>query len=330
MRPVLCALFLLTTAARLTSQVTAPAPRLDLALSPREVTVGDPVEVILALQAPSSAVATMAGEPRFPAWGASWGEAEILEKGEVQKVSEAAGITTWKQRLVIAAYRTGAVDLPPVQVAVPFKDRTLQVQTPTGNALSVLTVRSVLPAGEKEPKAKPPAPMRPLPVGAAFWWTLAGLSAVCALLGWALWRQGRRRQADAAAAVPALPPFAELVATLDSLAGEPSMIHLHTRLSLALRRYLGRALGVPAPESTTTEMYRLLLNRRLPTSMARQTVELLRACDLVKFARQEVEARRGQERATAARELGREVERFVRPPAAEAATERMDRLEKAG
>jgi len=301
--------------------LAAQAPHLDLALSPREVTVGDPVEAVLTLQAP---VAALAGEPRFPAWGTSWGEADILEKGEIQKTGEAAGIATWKQRVVVAAYRTGAVDLPPVQVAVPLKDRTLQVQTPAGTAF---TVRSVLPAGEKDPKPKPPAPLRSLPIGVAFWWALAGLSALCLLLGWALWRQGRRRQAEVAAAQPALPPLAELVAALEGLAGEPSMLQLHTRLSLALRRYLGRALEVPAAESTTSEMQRILRVRRLPSSVERRTIELLRACDMVKFARQEVEARRGQERAAAAREVGREVERFVRPPALDEVTER---LEKAG
>ena len=320
------AFFLLLLA---TAPLAAQAPRLDLALNPKEVTVGDPVEAVLTLQVPVATMRTMAGDPRFPAWRTSWGDAEILEKGEVQKAGEAAGVATWRQRIVLAAYRTGAVDLPPVQVAVPLKDRTLQAQTPAGAAL---TVRSVLPAGEKDPKPKPAAALRPLPAGAAFWWTLAGMSALCALLGWALWRQGRRRRQTqaAVAAVPALPPFAELVAALDSLAGEPSMIHLHTRLSLALRRYLGRVLGVPAPESTTSEMSRLLLSRRVPASMARQTVDLLRACDLVKFARLEVEAKRGQERTAAARELGREVERFVRPPAPPAQTAVTERLEKAG
>jgi hypothetical protein len=300
--------------------LAAQAPRLDLALSPREVTVGDPVEVILTLQAPA---ATLAGDPRFPVWGASWGDAELLEKGEAQKTGESGGIATWRQRIVIAAYRTGKVDLPPVQVAVPQKDRTLQVQTPAG---SVLAVRSVLPPNEKEPKPRPPAALRPLPIGAPFWWTLAGMSALCALLGWMLWRQSRRRQSAAEAARPALPPFEELTAALDALAAEPSMVRLHTRLSLALRRYLGRALRVPAPESTTSEVHRLLVARRLPAPLVRQTVELLRACDLVKFARQEVGTERGQERAAAARQLGRDIKKHVQPPPLETD----ERLEKAG
>lgn len=321
-------LLALCTAAPLAAQShqSQTSPRLDLALSPKQVTVGDPVEAVLTLQVPTATMGTMAGEPRFPAWSTSWGEAEILEKGDAQKVGEAAGVVTWKQRVVVAAYRTGVLALPPVQVAVPLKDRTLQAQTPP----AVLDIRSVLPAGEKDPKPKPPAPLRRLPVGAAFWWTLAGMSLLGALLGWTLWRQSRRRRQEVVAARPVLPPFDELAAALDSLAAEPSMLHLHTRLSLALRRYLGRALGVPAAESTTSEVQRLLLARRLPSAMARQTVELLRACDLVKFARQEVAAARGQERTVAARQLGREVERFVRPPVLPPQTAVTERLERAG
>jgi hypothetical protein len=318
--PLAC---LLLATAPLGAQAPAPtqAPRLELSLSPREVTVGDPVEAILTLQTPAAA---LAGDPRFPVWGATWGDAEVLEKGDARKAGEAGGTATWRQRIVIAAYRTGKVDLPPVQVAVPQKDRTLQVQTPTGSALAV---RSVLPPGEKDPKPRPPAALRPLPIGAPFWWTLAGMSALCALLGWALWRQGRRRRTSTAAVRPLLPPFDELAAALDDLAGEPSMVRLHTRLSLALRRYLGRALGVPAPESTTSEVHRRLVGRRLPAPLVRQTVELLRACDLVKFARQEVGTARGQERAAAARQLGREVEKYMQPPVP---VEAAERLEKAG
>jgi hypothetical protein len=303
----------------LAAQPPAQSPRLEVSLAPRgEVTVGDPVEAILTLQTPA---VSLAGDPRFPVWGASWGDAEILEKGEPRKVGEAGGTATWRQRIVIAAYRTGKVELPPVAVAVPQKDRTLQAQTPAGLGLAV---RSVLPPGEKDPQPRPPAALRPLPVGAPFWWTLAGLSLLSALLGRALWDQHRRRQAAVVAMQPALPPFEELVAALEGLAAEPSMLRLHTRLSLALRRYLGRALGVPAPESTTSEVQRLLAGRRLPPPLVRQTVELLRACDLVKFARQEVGEERGRERAAAARKIGGEIQRRVQPPAPAEAAERLE------
>jgi hypothetical protein len=307
MRPLLVLSLLFTVP--LTAQAQGQ-PRLDVTLNPRQVTVGDPIEAVLTLQAPA---AGLAGDPRFPVWTASWGDAEILATKPPEKTGEANGTAIWEQRIVLVGFRTGKIELPPVAVAVPLKASTLQVQTAAGLGFDV---RSVLPPKEKDPnpKPKPAAPLRQLPIGAAFWWTLAGLSALCGLLFWGLWRQSRRRAAEAEAARPALPPFDELAGALDALEAEPSMLRLHTRLSLALRQYLSRTLGVPALESTTSEVHRTLVGRRLAAPLVRQTVELLRACDLVKFARQEVGESRGRERVAAARQLARDLDKALRPP----------------
>jgi hypothetical protein len=95
------------------------------------------------------------------------------------------------------------------------------------------------------------------------------------------------------------------------------MLALHTALSFALRRYLGRRLPFPAVESTTSDIQRQLLSRRMPGPLVRQTVELLRTSDLVKFARQEVGETQGRERAEAARRLGEEWESHLAPVTAE-------------
>lgn len=280
-------------------------PQVEVALSPQgELTVGDRVEAVLTLRVDPAA---LDGDPRFPVWGPGWGNAEVLEKSAPERVE---GGAVWRQRLVLAAFRTGKVELPPVEVAVPLRDRTVQARTPE---VLALTVRSVLPAGEEEPAPKPPAPPRQLPIGAAFWWTLGISSLLLALLGGLLWRQRRAQAAVEEAARPALPPFDELLGELDRMADEPSVVRLHTRLSLALRSYLGRSLDFPAAESTTSEIHRSLLARRMPGTLVRQTVELLRACDLVKFARQEVGEDRARERLAAARQVGREIETWARP-----------------
>jgi len=283
------------------------APKVEVSLTPPgELTVGDRVEAVLTLRADPAA---LGGEPRFPVWGTTWGDAEVLEKGAAQKVTGKGG-TLWRQRIVLAGWRTGRIALPPVAVAVPLRDQTIQVPTPAGLAL---TVRSVLPAGEEEPAPKPPAPPRQLPVGEAFWWTLGGAGLVLAFLGWLLWRRRRSATGAEEAARPRLPPFDELLGELDRIAAEPSALRLHTRLSLALRAYLGRRMDFPAAESTTSEIHRLLLARRMPGALVRQVVELLRTCDLVKFARQEAGPERGVERLGAARLAAREIETWARP-----------------
>ncbi len=287
------------------------APKVEVSLAPQathsdQLTVGDRVEAVLTLRVDPS---TLAGDPRFPAWGPGWGDAEILGQSAPEKVEE-NGATLWRQRLTLAAFRTGKVDLPPVEVAVPLRDGTVQARTPAGLSL---TVRSILPAGEKEPEAKPPAALRQLPIGAPFWWALGVSVLVLAVLGWLLWRRRRAEGMGEEQVRAVLPPFDELLGELDRIAAEPSVLRLHTRLSLAMRAYLGRSLGFPAAESTTSEIHRQLLARRMPGSLVRPLVELLRACDLVKFARQDAGEERARERLAAARQLGRETETWARP-----------------
>ncbi|HVG06863.1 MAG TPA: hypothetical protein VNM67_04100 [Thermoanaerobaculia bacterium] len=287
--------------------LTAPlsAQTVQVTLSPSQPTVGDRVAATITLQVePGGLSGALAAEPRFPTWKATWGEAEVVEKAEPKKVSN----TTWSQGLVLAAFRTGQVPLPPVQIAVPLRNRTVQVSTPAGLSLDV---RSVLPKGEKKPLPKRERPPIPLPVGDAFWWTLGAMSLISLILGLLLFRQ-RRTQEEPEAMRPELAPFEELTTILDRLSAERSAVRLHTSLSLAFRRYLARTLAFPAEERTTSEIHRLLLSGRLPAPMVRQAVELLRACDLVKFARLEVDEDLSRQRIDTARRIAGEVEERLR------------------
>lgn len=294
-----------TAAAPLPPLPPAAAPRVSVALPGGAVTVGDRLEAVVTVSVP---VALLAAEPRFPEWRGAWGDAEVREHGEPRAAAGPDDTTVFSQRLVLAAFRPGRVELPPVAIAVPLRSGTVQALTPAGLAIAV---RSVLPAGAKDLRPRPPAPPRPLPLGTAFLATLAVLAAAAAALVLGLRRQALRRRAEATAGPahgPPAAPLPELLASLDRLAAEPSALALHTGLSQALRRYLGRIAGFRAPESTTTEIQRVLLLRGWPAARARATVELLRACDLIKFARHEAAAERGRERLAAARRLGEEIQ----------------------
>jgi hypothetical protein len=300
--------FVIVFAAAMAVPAPHAAPRQELpvtvALPARAVTVGDRVEVVISLRVPA---ARLAAEPRFPAWREAWGEAEVRERQEPQRGERRetpGGIVLYRQRLVLAAFRPGRIELPPVGIAVPLRSGTVQAWTPAGMAL---TVRSVLPPGGKDLAARPAAPLLPLPLGLAFFCALAALAAVAAAGSWLLWRRRHRRLAAATAAVPPLAPLPELLAALDRLAAARSPLALHIGLSQALRRYLGRTQSFPAPESTTSEIHRRLVQRGWPAARTRATVELLRACDLVKFARQEAGEERGRQRLATARRLGDEL-----------------------
>ncbi|HEX9669528.1 MAG TPA: hypothetical protein VGC93_08600 [Thermoanaerobaculia bacterium] len=280
---------------------------MDVRLFPETITVGDRVTAELMLVGAEGLV----GSPRFPGWGRGWGTAEVLEAGEPERVGNG-----WRQRLVLTGFAPGGLVLPPVEVVVPLAGGTVRVRTPEGVAIEV---RSVLPPGNETPEPKPEKPPRGLPIGEAFWWSLAVggllLAGAIALYAWS------RRESEAAEAAPALEPLPELLGELERLATEGSSLRVHTRLSQALRRYLGRAAGFPALERTTTEIHRQLLARRLPAPLVRRAVELLRACDLVKFARHEVGREETEGRVERARGTAEELERELRPPDLAAAAE---------
>lgn len=294
----------------------ASAQKVQVNLSRSQPTVGDRIEAVIELRVDSTTARELTADPRFPVWGRTWGEADILATSPPGKTLEAGGSVVYRQHLTLTAFQTGKVPLPSMEIAVPLRSRTVQVATPSGLSIDV---QSVLPQGAKKLKPKPPKPPVSLPIGDAFWWTLAGMLAACLALGLLILRQNRK-VAEAAAPRPDLAPLPELAAALDRLAAEPSAVRLHTGLSLAFRHYLARVLGFGAEEHTTTEIQRHLLAGRLPAQLVRQSVDLLRACDLVKFARQEVDPERSRERLDTARRIGMEIDERTRPVAALEAT----------
>jgi len=334
-RGILLAAVLALAAAPLAAAAeAAAAPSVEVLLPPGSHTVGDRVAVELRVLVPGGGSGSESA-PRFPVWKGTWGEAEIVEAGEPAAVAPPptapAGTVAWSQRLVLAGFRPGRLALPPREIVVPAAGgRSRRLTTPDALAL---TIDSVLPAAGSEgadagddsgdaaaiPPPKPEKSLVPLPVGARFWWTAAILGLALAAVLAVLWR--RRRQAGAEAQRPLLPPADELRGALAAAraAGDPAAGLV--RVSLALRRYLGRRLGFPAAESTTTEVRRQLAGRHLPGGVAARCAELLAACDLVKFARRPAAGSDVERWCTVAGEVAERVEEHLRPAEDAAAAE---------
>jgi hypothetical protein len=292
----------LSLAAALTAG-EARAATVRVELDPPQPTVGDRVKATVILE---GAPGELAAEPRFPVWNKTWGEAEVIDVGAV----DAGRAGSYRQVLTLAAFRTGDVPLPPVAVTLPGG-----VELPTPGDV-VLHVRSVLPANEAEQKPKPPLPPRALPWGRAFLWTLAGGLAVCLAAAAILFVRRRRAELAPDRARPDLAPIDELLARLAEIeerAGEVSPERAHTALSLALRRFLGRAFEFPAPESTTSEIQRQLRSRHLPGDLAQRTARLLRDCDAIKFALGDATRAELAARLAVTREIGAAIEGHLRP-----------------
>ena len=282
-------------------------PTVAVEVAPGEHTVGDrvAVDVVVTTEAGSPA-------PRFPDWDEDWGTAEIVEVGEVETSEAPGGGVAYRQRLTLAAFATGRVPLPSQTVVLPIEGLAAQrLETPA----AALEIASVLPPaaeGEARPTPKPARPPELPPIGARFWWSFAILgSAVAALLALLFWRF--RRRAENRGAMPALPPIGELEAGLATAREASDPAEGLRRVSWSLRRYLGRRLGFNAVESTSSEIRRRLVGRRLPDGVARPSLDLLLACDLVKFAGRPASPGDVERWAATAREIGGRVEQHLTP-----------------
>lgn len=136
-----------------------------------------------------------------------------------------------------------------------------------------------------------------------FWpWLILGAATIFVVGFVSLrWRRGRR---------PPMPdPRAEALAKLDELeaqtvSGNGNMERLHTVLSDIVRRYLERRFQLPVLRQTTDELLRdMARSALLPKEQPSAVQELLRRCDLAKFAGMNSSAIDGPSSVWLAREL---------------------------
>jgi hypothetical protein len=329
------------TPARAAVQAESPQIEIEVEIDAVRATVGDAVPARLAVTLPAGTP-----PPRWPAWEATWGEAEIraieptrrtelLTLGPDAAATAAAqgqsrpnDSTRYEQTLLLVAYRTGQVALPPVTVEVEIGGQEVALATPDDLAYEVT---SVLPADGAATAPWPSDPPRPLPTPRVFAPTVATLAAAIAILSVLLWR---RRQRPAPGPLTAR---AELLAALARLEGaRPSEVDgatdaraLPTALSAALRRYLDRRLQLAASRSSALEIERALartaLGAGLAAEPAAEIVALLRRCDAARFGH--AQDRPAGPEVGAVRALLFQVEQaldrlgFTDPPLAPAATE---------
>jgi hypothetical protein len=144
---------------------------------------------------------------------------------------------------------------------------------------------------------------------------LAGLAA------W-LWRLRARRR-EAAPVVPEIPPALWARGEFDRIAATSASLDdkaFTSAVADVLRAYLERAFAVPAPERTTEEFLQLIGEHAVFAGPLRATLDtFLRRSDLVKFARQPLDARQREPMLEEARAVVEEAELLRTPPPAQGA-----------
>jgi hypothetical protein len=207
-------------------------------------------------------------------------------------------------RLRIVALEAGEVAVPAV---------TLEARGPEGETAEVasepvpITVASNLeePAPPTDPEAEPqqaaepePAAMKPALDAPRNWVPViiaAVAAVVAAALGFWILRKLRRREARPAVAAPVpkaplRPAWETALEELDRIAaadyvGSQLLDRQYVEVTTALRRYLEERYGVPALESTTSDLGELLQRTPIRAESSGRILSLLREADLVKFAK---------------------------------------------
>lgn len=260
-----------------------------LEVRPAEATVGDRIEATLRVEAPAGWTVT----PPEPA--SELGPFTIASPSWEGPV-ESGGRRRWTWKAGLAAFKTGDLEIPPVEVRA-----TGPAGVETVRSLPVhVRVRSVLPPAAEGGKPPAIADIKPPASVAADYRPLYGALGILALLGalsavaWWL----HRRYASRLAAVPAPPdPFrrkpphvwayAELEALLARRLPEEGNVALFfTELSRILKTYLGGRFRVDLMERTTEEVPQLLKEAGVVPDVVRAARSLLERADRVKFARE--------------------------------------------
>lgn len=303
--------------------------QLSLELQPDEITIGDRVEATLTLVWMG---AEPSEPPRFPTWQETWGGSEVLAHGEVTDTVDDSGRRIYRQQVTLTSFEVGDVTLPTATVIIPLGDHTIEVSHEGEVGFQVLSVlpEEATAEGDDGEEAdadgatlepRPAAAPRPLTGSSGFLWLLA-LLALCVVAA-AFYLHWRVRRADAAAVdemPPWMPPLTAFLSQLNSVDPDAGSERTHTAISLALRRYLTRRLRWNAAGATTSEIQRRLRTTRVTPPIVRALVDLLKECDQVKFARQEVSPSVNADRLARAREMGRSLEALLQPPPVAAPT----------
>ncbi len=286
-----------TTAA---SPAAPPGVELRLNAEPQKATIGDLVRIDLDLTLPKGY------QVRLPQLGTQAGDFSILEvfpgptvpdlapspassPAKTAGGPEPSGASHHHARIVVAAYKTGELTFPSLQLSLrdPAGKESF-LSTPPAR-IQIQTVLSEKDQNLKDLKkqAEIPEPSRWL-----LWLALGLVALILAALAWWFCRR-RSRVSEVAFSGPQLDPLQLAEAELRDLLGrgllEKSLVkQFYVALSDIVKRILEAGYGIPAIEKTTDEILEALRaedSPPVPLEELDSVAIFLGACDLVKFAR---------------------------------------------
>ena len=256
-----------------------PPLRVSATLTPEELRVGDPAELVVTVEHPEGASLTLPDLARDD-------RSIVVRDARSQQATIGDGRVRATHHFALTSFRPGShllstnlVEVVPTDgepLAEPFPELTLTVR-------SLLTEEAAL-------ELRPPKPLAHWPRSPWFW--VAGATTALALIAALLYFLFRHRPTLLQTPAPA-PPRPDEVALrrIEALVAkhyieddqhEPFFVEL----SDIVRHYLEDRFDLDAPEQTTEEFIRDAARSRLLSDAHQQlTRDFLEQCDLVKFAR---------------------------------------------
>ncbi len=269
-------LLLLASVGRAAAQTSGPI-QAEIQVAAADYTVGDPVELTLAITHPDDYHIIL------PQLEEMWGDFTVYAQATPQTVSNGDGTKTTTQTIDVRLFVPGSYDTPPLTIKAT--DAAGQLSEVIASPASV-NVSSVLVEGDttlRDIKAQADLPFR------AIWPWVVGLAllvVVAGALALRLWLKKRRGQVAVDNRQPHEVALDEL-ARIEQL-GLPQAGRFKEHYSLVsdcLRLYVEQRYRLPALERTTAEIRDDLKRAPVDQRFASLLLQLLNEADLVKFAK---------------------------------------------
>ncbi|MDH5509323.1 MAG: hypothetical protein OEZ32_03100 [Nitrospinota bacterium] len=260
-------------------------------ITPQTSPIASPITARLSIRLAAGERVRLPKNPPLP------DKAELLDMKAHPSVPQSDGGATQVVEYIFMMYKVGKAEFPAVTyeiVGEEEKRRTLSTDPGSFEIITSLT----------DPKtADQPIEIRP-PVDLPFDWkryllpTLALLAAV--IIGALMWRKfsTRRRIIEERQGPPPVPPHLEAFDSLAALKSQDMFARGHGRkyfflLSDIIRKYVEGRYGAPALERTTDEFEREFDLRYERKEKRDKLMDLMRTCDMIKFANQETSREEG-------------------------------------
>ncbi len=259
--------------------------KFDVKVKPDTATIGDDIEVTISVTYPDSLELTKPSTRESD---------DIVVKGEPEiKSKDSRGMKTDIYKYRVAAFTIGEVELPYFEFYYYDKEGN---QNSRIAPIETVQIVSVLPEKAQQDTLQQPldhrdiVPPKGLPL---IWWPYAVSAGVLILLAAAYWYffKYRVKQTEIPETPPE-PPFDVAIRRLNDLdsrdlPGKGKFKQFYIELTEIIRQYIDGRFEIPAAESTTFELKKILKHPEITREQTRVILDMLARADMIKFAKHE-------------------------------------------